>query len=355
MALLVCHVTKFKSEDLKGIEIHNDRKSLHSKNKDIDYSRTSTNFDALTGIEGNPNTNYPKVANAITQAKYTGTRAIRKDAVRAVGVLVTAGHQFFEGMSNEKQKVFFSAAAEYLAEKFGKDNIIAAKVHRDEATPHMHFSFVPIRDGKLTAKTIIDRKALKELQDELPKVLQAKGFAIERGVVESENEHTDTNDYKRSMALAKQDVSSVIRTTDRIAAENQPERAGVFDSTQVVKLPVDDYNYLMAVAKDYAAVRVANADLEAKQSKNVPKLRQENEKLKEAVKLLEETITEKDSQLAEARQKTRYLSTLKEYAPKELDYAGDVAAKRMREAKQNSRQTVRIANRTKSRETSFER
>ena len=107
MALLACHMMKFKQADLKGMEIHNDRKSLHSSNKDIDYSRTPTNFDALTGIEDNPQINYPKIAKAIIEKKYTGTRAIRSDAVYAVGFIVTAKNEFFANMSNDDQKRFF--------------------------------------------------------------------------------------------------------------------------------------------------------------------------------------------------------------------------------------------------------
>lgn len=338
MALLACHMMKFKQADLKGMEIHNDRKSLHSSNKDIDYSRTSTNFDALTGTEGNPQINYPKIAKAIIEKKYTGTRAIRNDAVYAVGFIVTAKNEFFANMSNDDQKRFFKVASDYLSEKFGSDNVIAAKVHRDEATPHMHFSFVPIKDGKLTAKTIVDRKALKEVQDDLPKKLRAAGFEIERGVVESENEHVDPSQYKRNLALAQKEIAYFKSKTNEVEDHAKSVEIGWLDKKEVAQLPVEDYYYLVRLAKDYEALRLENAKLQLSQSHNVKTLRKENEALKEELLSLHKQLEKANSKLDDQAQKINHYNLLKKYVPKELEKVGMLACHYQREERQRQRE-----------------
>ena len=43
--LAVIHVQKFKMNDVKGTQIHNQRESSNSKNTDIDRERTELNDD----------------------------------------------------------------------------------------------------------------------------------------------------------------------------------------------------------------------------------------------------------------------------------------------------------------------
>ena len=39
----------------------------------------------------------------------------------------------------------------YFAFMFGKENIVAAHLHRDEETPHTHITLVPIVKGNVSA------------------------------------------------------------------------------------------------------------------------------------------------------------------------------------------------------------
>lgn len=52
-------------------------------------------------------------------------------------------------------------------------------------TSHMHVGFVPIIDNSLSAKKLIDRKFLMEVQDQLPLYLKNLGFDIQRGIKNS--------------------------------------------------------------------------------------------------------------------------------------------------------------------------
>lgn len=51
-------------------------------------------------------------------------------------------------------------------EEFGESNLVHFTVHMDEETPHAHFGFVPLRDGKLSWKGFFpDKAALGAMQD----------------------------------------------------------------------------------------------------------------------------------------------------------------------------------------------
>ena len=82
--------------------------------------------------------------------------------------LVTASPEFFKDKKRKEIKLFFQTAVSFLAQKIGKDNILAATVHLNEKTPHMHLRFTPItEDGRLSAKEIIDnRTQLTKWQDD---------------------------------------------------------------------------------------------------------------------------------------------------------------------------------------------
>lgn len=58
-------------------------------------------------------------------------------------------------MPQEKQQAFFRQSLDFIANRYGKENILSAVIHMDEKTPHMHVDLTPIRDGRLTAKAIL--------------------------------------------------------------------------------------------------------------------------------------------------------------------------------------------------------
>lgn len=114
------------------------------------------------------------------------------------GTLVTSDKEFFSKLSPAEQKKYFQDAYDYLKERYGEKNIVAAVVHLDEKTPHMHIISGPItEDGKLSAKTLFDRKALRELQKELPKLSQDNGFEDKRGELGSDKTHVSPADFKK--------------------------------------------------------------------------------------------------------------------------------------------------------------
>ena len=121
-------------------------------------------------------------------------------------------------MDDKEVRKFFETSLEYFSDKFGSQNMAYAQVHLDETTPHMHLGIVPMSEGKLSSKTVFDRQTLRDIQDELPKLLKEKGFKIERGIENSERTNLSVATYKEVVNEAKKDaeleVENIKRETD---------------------------------------------------------------------------------------------------------------------------------------------
>ena len=86
-------------------------------------------------------------------------RKITHDQVRVVRVVLSGTH---EDMMNIQEKgeldEWCNDSIQWLQATFGKDNVVAAHLHMDEKTPHIHAAVVPIVTGER-------RKAKKEQAD----------------------------------------------------------------------------------------------------------------------------------------------------------------------------------------------
>lgn len=200
MSFAICRVQKMGKGSVKGIQIHDTRQQgLSHTNPDIDWERSKLNYD----LHPAQNNNYNQaVKERIEQLKLK--RAVRKDAVVMAQVLVTSDNAFFRGLSESEQKRFFQDSYDFLANRYGAENVISATVHLDEQTPHLHFNFVPVTaDGRLSAKAVLTRQALIEQQDMFISSVGSK-YGLQRGVRSDEKrEHLETADYKLKTALEK--------------------------------------------------------------------------------------------------------------------------------------------------------
>ena len=195
MSYMVCHFGKYKSGNVFGLQKHNQRENENYSNIDIDKARTPLNYDLVN--QGN--INYLKRVKSIIEANRASERAIRKDATVYCECIISSDSAFFEKITEDSQKEFFKSSLDYLKNKIGEEFIISANVHLDETTPHMHVGFVPIIDNSLSAKKLIDRKFLREVQDQLPAYLKNLGFDIQRGIKNSKRKHKDTKELKKEL------------------------------------------------------------------------------------------------------------------------------------------------------------
>ena len=195
MSYMVCHFGKYKSGNVFGLQKHNQRENDNYSNVDIDNARTPLNYDLIN----KGNINYTKKIKTIIEVNRNSQRAVRKDATVYCECIVSSDSDFFQNLTENNQKRFFEKSLEYLKEKIGEEFIISANVHLDETTPHMHVGFVPIIENSLSAKKLIDRKFLREVQDQLPAYLKNIGFDIQRGIEGSKRKHKDIKEFKKEL------------------------------------------------------------------------------------------------------------------------------------------------------------
>ena len=218
MAYMVARTEKRKVGSLSGYQNHVDRKTENHSNKDIDNSKTHLNYD-LVGHETDKS--FHKEFMDYINENRVGSRAVRKDAVVMQDWIIGSSQEFFDALTPEETRNYFETAVEFFAEKFGRKNIRFATVHMDEKTPHMHMGIVPLKDGKLTAKTIFDRNCLRMIQDKLPQAFQKAGFDIQRGELKSEKVHLQPDEFKATMRAAQEKAKEV---TEKAEKEVQASR-----------------------------------------------------------------------------------------------------------------------------------
>ena len=230
MSFGICRVQKIKgASGVVGLQLHNRREREHSNsNPDIDRSRSSLNYS----LTGNRTMNYNKLIDERLKQAYKGKKAIRKDAVRMCEMLFTSDGEFFSRISGQEQRQFFIDCFEFAAQRYGRENIIAATVHLDEATPHLHLDFVPLTpDGRLSAKEVLgNRPQLQQLQDDFFSAVSSK-YGLERGQradienKERPRKHLETAEYKEKIAKERtQRAEQAIQSANQRIQEVEQEQ-----------------------------------------------------------------------------------------------------------------------------------
>lgn len=194
LSYIVCHMQKFTKGSVKGIEIHNQReKNISHSNPDIDFNRTALNYD----LHNENDINFHQVINERIKSLEL-KKAVRKDAIVMCSFIVSSDQSFFANLSETRQKQFFKDSYDFLKNRYGEDNVIAANIHLDETTPHMHFSIVPATsDGRLSAKSIFTKTELQKIQTEIYENVGRK-YGLERGKEGSDNKHINIIDLKKA-------------------------------------------------------------------------------------------------------------------------------------------------------------
>lgn len=241
MSYIVARMQKMKADNLVGIGNHNQRKTENHSNKDIDIERSHLNYDLVEGRTENYKTD---IQNFIDENKST-SRAVRKDAVLVNEWIISSDGDFFEDKDDKEVERFFEEAKDYFADKFGDKNIRYAQVHLDETTPHMHLGVVPFdKDNKLSAKRVFGRQALRDVQDDLPRFLNERDFAIQRGEKGSERKNLTVPEYKKAKDDLKvmtkeleQKKSEVLALTNKQRKKIDKDKLGLKYETETVKVP----------------------------------------------------------------------------------------------------------------------
>lgn len=163
----MAHAQKVKRTGVIGLVIHCERREgCELSNKDIDMSRTHLNYNLAETIQ-------PMKPEIFIKKRIDEVKHIKRDdIVYLVDWIVTLPKDVLV----DDQERFFEYTYDFLREKYGIQNIVSAWVHNDEATPHIHFSFIPVVeiDGieRLKCKDILTKKELKRFHPDLGAYLE---------------------------------------------------------------------------------------------------------------------------------------------------------------------------------------
>lgn len=119
----------------------------------------------------------------------------RKDAVMCLEHLITTSPDW-SGWGTEKETEFFEQSKKWLEDRYGKENVIATSIHRDETTPHLVAYVVPLdpeTNGLNAKKWTGGGLELSKMQTSFAEKIEHLG--IQRGLKGSKAEHVPINRY----------------------------------------------------------------------------------------------------------------------------------------------------------------
>lgn len=208
---------KYHKQDVAPIEKENERdENYESDNPQIDSERTRNNY-RFTPYFGKT---YTEFVNG--RIKELGLSP-RKDAVVMNSFVLGSDKTFFDGLAKVEQYNFFSDCYKFFAERYGEENIIAAIVHNDETTPHMHLNLMPVtKDGRLCSKQLFDKPQLQKLQTDFYESV-GKRWGLQRGKEGSQKKHLSTAEFKAKKIIEQ---AEAIREENQVYADALKEAKG---------------------------------------------------------------------------------------------------------------------------------
>ncbi len=133
----------------------------------------------------------------------------RKDAVLVVEYVMSASPEWWKTATEAQQKAFFEKSQAWLADKYGKENILVASIHRDETSPHMSAFVVPkTTDGRLSAKEFIGNRE-KMRKDQTTFAARVADLGLERGIEGSKATHQSIKAHYNAIEQANKDIPRV--------------------------------------------------------------------------------------------------------------------------------------------------
>lgn len=228
----------------------------------------------------------------------------RSNAVLCIEHLITASPTW-SGWGTKKEEEFFKKSLEFLNKKYGKENVIACSIHRDETTPHLIVYVVPIDEkGGLNAKKWLGGRA-KLSQTQTDFANEVKNLGLERGLENSKARHKTIKQFYAEIEKPTPKLKEKKYEIQPINYDLLP-KMGLFQTTnsfnaqlksayeiihsnyenQVLELKVEHQKQLKATVTSYETKLVESR-------LNAEKLINENQRLKSDNKLIRQDFEKK--------------------------------------------------------------
>lgn len=219
----MAHVAKYAASALGRMCAHYERAAeKHGyARSNIDNAMSDANYNLVPREGGQV---------AFIDARIAGLalkRRPRENAVRMCDCVVTAPPE----VQDDELRRFFEAESAALGKAFGADNCISAWVHMDEpgARPHMHWAWVPVTpDGRLSAKDVVSRAALRELHPALQKAADAAlGHHVQVQLDDGRRAaaYVGLAEYKRATEETRAETERAARAAERAAGAAKAAQA----------------------------------------------------------------------------------------------------------------------------------
>lgn len=171
------HVEKYNARAIGRMFNHYERQEgdgVKRGNPAIDPARTHLNYNLASEIQ-------PLSGTEFIQKRLENVKVQKRaDVVKFCDCIVNPPAD----LPAERHREFFQHAFDFLADRYGRNNVVSAHVHLDETSPHMHFAFVPVVKNtgksvdrfpeKLCARDVVTRQNLQTLHPDTQRYLQEK-------------------------------------------------------------------------------------------------------------------------------------------------------------------------------------
>ena len=176
----MAHLKKNTRGAVPGLAVHFERKTDHHTNKEIDVSKTYLNQDLMA--DGSD------MLSRFNE-RLNDVYCMKRDDVKALATWIVTLPEELAEAPYEQQSAFFEATTNFLNERYGQENAVAAVVHYDETTLHLHYAFVPVvfddkkSRYKVSAKEVLTRQDLQTFHEDLDQHLKKVLPFYEQGIL----------------------------------------------------------------------------------------------------------------------------------------------------------------------------
>lgn len=308
MGYAVLHIDKARSND-SGNTAHIARTYTPSN---VDSSRTHLNWE-LVQFPANVTNRSEAIEHRIATAGIY--RKVAKNQVKALRFILSSSPEDMARIEQEGRLYeWCDDSMDWLRDIFGADNVVAATLHADEETPHIHATVVPIvtgerrkakeeaENGKRKYKTkknkvrpcaddVLTPKKLEQYQTDYAKRMQR--FGLERGVHGSVAKHRTTMEYYKE--ILKSTKEKKVQEAELTAKVKELEKlAGK------LRMKGTLYSLFGNSELDKAEQRIADLEQEAERQRYLSE--KEKAEIRKEVVLLQDTIKGRDKAIAELKE-----------------------------------------------------
>lgn len=311
MGYAVLHIDKARGND-SAMTAHIERTFIPSN---VDTSRTHLNRELVQFPDGVKNRTQAIEHRIATAGIY---RKVADNQVRALRFILSGSHKDMLRIEEAGQlDEWCKVSMDWLRQTFGDANVVAATLHADEETPHIHATVVPIVQGerrkareeftegkrkyktkkgkvRLCADDVLTPKKLEEYQTTYAQMMAS--FGLERGIYGSEAKH------RSNMAYYKELLQS---TKEKQAEEAQlKERVAELEKkTGKLRVKGTLYSIFGNSELDKAEERIAILERELERQRSMSE--KEKDDIRKEIVVIKDRLKAKDKELEQGQRELK--------------------------------------------------